>query len=529
MKNNKTKKVVKYSTGGDILSGVSALSPLLNLVPGVGNIAAPIVGTLAGMGAAKMNQDELKNKYNNTPTMYNNTNAFGYEDGGSIQEINTQALQVTGAPNQVDGNSLNYKGTPIQVDYNEMIDTKKDRVFSDKYFNPLTGKKISEEVKSIDKAISKSEKKKNDPLVENTIKHLNFQKDSLFDIQEQIATLDGKRNTDGTTVQNNQQYNSGGGIDPMRFVNALQGAPLNNIPTLPVYNNNYVTEPLTLINDPRRIGYKNPLDITLSSNVPKNIINPVTGKTIQTLDYSVTKPIQRIRTPNSVTSKTPQKSLDYWMSKTPTGSSSQSLTDKGFTNPLTTGDTIQLAAGLTSMGLKAMNAFKKSQKEPYRTINSPITLQQLDPTNALLNSQNEYNSFRNDLQNRATSINTASTLAANAYAQKLNADNQIISNFQNQNKGLVNQYQQALANREAMNNQSMMQTDDLNSRNEANTRNMQNAFYNDIAGLGSFLGTNFNERLRAKMVMDSLKTMTPDVLENYLKNNPQISKYLQNA
>ena len=54
---------------------------------------------------------------------------------------------------------------------------------------------------------------------------------------------------------------------------------------------------------------------------------------------------------------------------------------------------------------------------------------------------------------------------------------------------------------------------------------MQNGFYNDIAGLGNYLGEGQNTKLKMKMILDSMKTMTPDVMKNYLISNPELSKY----
>lgn len=522
--NRKNKQ--SYSTGGNILSGISALAPLLNLVaPGVGTG----VGAIAGMGATALNNKE-QNTINTMPTQYKNTNAFGYNTGGDLSQLSPTAYSVDGAPNKVDGNPVNIGGQQINLDHGEMLDTKNNRVFSDKYFNPLSGKKIADEAKSIERAKKSVMMKKNDNLSESTLKHLSMQSDSLFGIQEQIATMDGKRNTDGSTVQQGQQYATGGNYpNPnawMQFAQGFQTGPQNyqyGQPAVqPISSSPY---------DIHNVNYKSPLPNQLYSDKTPDVYNPVTNKLVQDrMDNTQISKLPILQKNSKFYSNTTQPNVQPlvadamskdWKSK------SSDTESKGLFGNMTTGDKMQLAGGALSMGLKAINAFKKPQVEPYRTVDTPLTLQQLDPTNALYNSNAQYNTQRADYSNRANSINSQNALSANMYAQKLNADNQIISNYENQNKSLVGNYQDRLAQRQAMNNQSMMQTDDLNSRNTANARNMQGGFYNDIAGLGNYLGEGQNQKLKMKMIMQALKTMSPDVQSNYLKSNPELAKYFQ--
>lgn len=215
-KQNKINKEKKYIDGGQIFDTVGSLAPLLNMIPGVGQIAAPLVGLGASFLGNKAKQANQNNIASN-PTGYTNSNAFGYADGGSLQGLNSTSQLVTGAPNQIDGNKINYKGQAINLDHGETLDTNRDRVISDKYINPNTGKKIVDEDKALKLARGKAEKEFNrtgDKAAQNTIKRTQEQEDNLYNIQEQVATMKGDRNSDGSTVQQGKRYKDGGPLQP---------------------------------------------------------------------------------------------------------------------------------------------------------------------------------------------------------------------------------------------------------------------------------------------------------------------------
>ena len=168
--------------------------------------------------------------------------SFGFESGGMLQGLASGAGLVTGAPNQVDGNNLNYKGQNIQLDHGETLDTNKDRVISDKYFNPVTGKKIVDEDKALKRSRGKAEKKLergSDIAAANTIKYTQQREDALFNLQEQIAQMSGDRNRpqDQPMQQGSAGYVDGGPIKGSPQWYAQQAANQLSQPIgLPQYN-----------------------------------------------------------------------------------------------------------------------------------------------------------------------------------------------------------------------------------------------------------------------------------------------------
>lgn len=210
----------KFANGGQIFDTIGQLAPLLGLIPGAGQIAAPLVG----MGASFLGNKARQGQQGNNglqPTNYSNSAAFGYADGGDLSQIAQGTYKVNGAPNQTDGNAVNYKGQNINLDYGETLDTNKDRVISDKYFNPETGKKFSDEDTLLKRIRAKSEKQNNhspDLASRNTPKIVSQMEDDLFQKQEMIAQALGDR-ADQQAQQPQQQmtkgYEEGGNVQPI--------------------------------------------------------------------------------------------------------------------------------------------------------------------------------------------------------------------------------------------------------------------------------------------------------------------------
>lgn len=184
---------------------ISKLAPVAAAIPGVGTLAA------AGIGAAGSFAQMLDKPTQANPSVgYANRNTYGMATGGSMEPISPNAMEVTGAPNQTDGNQINYKGQPINVDHGEVIDHSKDIVFSDKLFDPRSGKSFADTVKPMEKLIGKLSKRPS-VLNNNTIAALEKQKQKVFQTQEQVATALGQRNSDGSTVQPGQPAMASGG------------------------------------------------------------------------------------------------------------------------------------------------------------------------------------------------------------------------------------------------------------------------------------------------------------------------------
>jgi uncharacterized protein YgiM (DUF1202 family) len=113
-----------------------------------------------------------------------------------------------------------------------------------------------------------------------------------------------------------------------------------------------------------------------------------------------------------------------------------------------------------------------------------------------------------------------------AFASKLGADNSIISQYDEKNKGLQTQYEERLAQRQGANNASMMQTDDLNSRNRGTSQQMRMGVYSDIQGMAQFLGNTKNQRAKDEMMVKLRAKLSPEIMAKLAKDDPTLYEYL---
>jgi len=229
-----------FVSGGQILQGIGGIAS-----------AVPIPGVAIGGAALSMLGGLIDKPAAQKPTYGTETTTrYGMATGGSMEPISPNAMEVTGAPNQTDGNQINYKGQPINVDHGEVIDHSKDIVFSDKLFDPRSGKSFADTVKPMEKLIGKLSKMPSN-INNNTIKALEQQKQKVFQTQEQVAAALGQRNSDGSTVQPGQpamasggrikSYTSGGVPDLTQF---FLGKPYQSSQQYASNIEPYIEEPL---------------------------------------------------------------------------------------------------------------------------------------------------------------------------------------------------------------------------------------------------------------------------------------------
>lgn len=217
-----------FVSGGQVLQGIGGIAS-----------AVPIPGVAIGGAALSMLGGLIDKPAAQKPTYGTETTTrYGMATGGSMEPISPNAMEVTGAPNQTDGNQINYKGQPINVDHGEVIDHSKDIVFSDKLFDPRSGKSFADTVKPMEKLIGKLSKMPSN-INNNTIKALEQQKQKVFQTQEQVAAALGQRNSDGSTVQPGQpamamggkinSYVSGGRAKGRKYYRGDPGNPIVNL------------------------------------------------------------------------------------------------------------------------------------------------------------------------------------------------------------------------------------------------------------------------------------------------------------
>jgi hypothetical protein len=156
-------------------------------------------------------------------------------------------------------------------------------------------------------------------------------------------------------------------------------------------------------------------------------------------------------------------------------------------------------------------------------------MNQMDPTAALMNNQRSYESALYGLNNQTGTFNQRQALASNLFANKLQANTGVMNQYAEQNAGLANQYQDRLSQRNAQNNQTAYMADNLNAQNRGAKFNAVQGLFGDIATIGGQAAGMMNSRLSNNVAMQSIKTMAPDVFENYMKDMPEDIKKLLNA
>lgn len=141
--------------------------------------------------------------------------------------------------------------------------------------------------------------------------------------------------------------------------------------------------------------------------------------------------------------------------------------------------------------------------------NTPITKQVYDPRAALYQNQRSYS---NTVSNIDTgNVNLRRGLQNQLYAAKLNADQQVISQYDQMNKGAQTQYEDRMSNQRRYNAQTNMTVDDLNQRNKDAYRNaVQNAF----TSLGNF-GESLNQKKQGTQSLAILKEMYGPVWDRF--------------
>lgn len=177
----------------DIGSVMGAVSPIVSLIPGVGQIAGPAIGALGSLlSVAGEKQEQQKKIISASPGRYGT---------GGDMPLSSDSFQVKGNPQTTDGNY--YPQYNANLDHNEVV--KENFVFSTKLKDPETKKPFSFLAKQIEASTGKAEKilksNPNDKAAVNTIKHNELAIAGLKSKQETLAMLQGHRNPDGSTVQ----------------------------------------------------------------------------------------------------------------------------------------------------------------------------------------------------------------------------------------------------------------------------------------------------------------------------------------
>jgi hypothetical protein len=246
-------KMKKYAAGGG-LPGVDMIAPaLMNLIPQAINIGQAAnstptydpqakggfdfgqalgattasggpfgpLGMIAG-GLNAVGQLVKSNKAKNT-VVYGSPGQ--YASGGDMS-LNNQAFKVNAPANQTDVKY--YPEFDVKLDNNEVVDASRKIVYSDDIKNPTTGNSFATDAAKLEYKKGLSQKKVErykDPFASNTIEALDRMGRDLYSKQEVLATVMGKRNNQGATIQ---KAAMGGPLDPIPM--AQESTRVNPLP-----------------------------------------------------------------------------------------------------------------------------------------------------------------------------------------------------------------------------------------------------------------------------------------------------------
>lgn len=489
-----------------------------------------------------------------------------YADGGDIP-LSDNAFQVQGNPSQVDSESYQTSSGPIRLDHDEVV--KEAFVFSNRIKNPLTNQPFAADAAKLENSTGKAEKKvklnPQDRFSQNTIKYNDMQSDTLKALQEMVATAKGKRNPDGSTKQ---AYQTGGPIFPQKdmpymalteqgyFYDPYNDGFLYRDPK----SGGYQSVPSNLYTRPDKAaidahiqqwpptwernlagqeGSTRLPEVTVMGSKKKTSKKPASTPAVNNDDFfkrypgakpygafpspnksnpSVIAPFSPLPTSNPyldvpnagvVSEKSFEDryaTLPEFNSLTnPPSSANQPINQKSPYGPAM-GDLLQLI----DLGSKFGQLIGGPEKERQYADTTPVTKQSFDVRPALY--QNQRN-FQNQVSGLDTpSITLRRALQNQMYAQKLNADSQVLSQYQQMNNQAATQFEDRLSNRQRSNIGLAMQANDLNARNRGQYANtVQNAF----TSLGNY-GEAVNQQQTAFDALKVLKAVYPDVYDRIM-------------
>jgi hypothetical protein len=181
--------------------------------------------------------------------------------------------------------------------------------------------------------------------------------------------------------------------------------------------------------------------------------------------------------------------------------------DEPYQTPWTGGDYLK---GIELLG-KTIGAFGPPERERQMTDNTQMTKQVYDPRQAVY--QNQRN-FQNTVNTTSTpSINLRRGLINSALANTMNANSNVLTQYQQMNQQANSTYEDRLANQRRFNIESMFRTNDMNAQNRAAKDMVQQNMFSSI---GQF-GEDLNRKRYASDVVNLLGKQYEDVYKGVFK------------
>lgn len=542
----------RAAAAANINSQTNMTKGLIGAAGSINPIAGAAAGLLTGVvGAMGRNRtyDLMNTKVGWSPGQDQEADRwFGQFNTGGDVELSSDSFQVKGAPTKRDGNKYMFNNKFIKLDHNEVV--KNNFVFSDELEDENGS--FAKQAKTIERAIGKAEARaiNGDLAAEKSVKWLGVMSDELALKQETLATEKGYRNSNGSTKQN---FATGGplpwdGFDVSAFQKWAmeQGVPLsvdgkwgpktqsafNKVGnawagTLGMQNvdGNWNRVPMTISNNPQGMsipgvdGYqdvrsRDAFGQVNPSSTSKRYPNEVTLPNGSVVDYSqldgptaprtMTMNERAIMIDPSLRNR-PNEVMTSPDTRTPFAKAARSNID--YQTPLTVGDTLQ--------GIEVGQKFSalRNGVERQRTYadTTPLSRQAYDVAPQL--NQNQRNLSNQVAGFDTNSVNLRRALFNNAYANKVNADSQVINQYQQMNNQAQVDYENRLSNQRRYNNSQQVYTDNVNAANRGQyTTLTDNAF----TSLGNF-GEQLNKKVYANDSLRLYKEIYPDVANRSLE------------
>lgn len=186
--------------------------------------------------------------------------------------------------------------------------------------------------------------------------------------------------------------------------------------------------------------------------------------------------------------------------------------------PINTQFTVGDGLQLLEVGSKFAQSIGGPEKEKPYYDNTSITKENFDPSNALYQSQRNFQLGQNTLQN--SSINQNRSFLNNLYVGKLNQDSDILAKYNQMNQGARTQQEQRQADQRRYNIGQTVGTNDINARNRGAYKN---ALDTAFTSLGNF-GEGLNAKQQGTDVLNILRSTYPEVYARIMQEKRNGSK-----
>lgn len=196
------------------------------------------------------------------------------------------------------------------------------------------------------------------------------------------------------------------------------------------------------------------------------------------------------------------------------GQTNEELTARSLEANSPLGMALQMAA-LGGQGAMLLGGV---DRQPLRLANSPINVQQFDPTQSLAAQDNAYSALRQQARNTTSRSSMMSNLQ-NMASNQARGQASIVDRYNQMNKQAQTQFEQRKAQREAQNLQRRYAVDQMRAQDEAAYRGGVNAFLGSISNLGQSKVSQAENRRSTDMILSAY----PDIAQFFLQQQANIS------